>query len=624
MSARELTDRYRAAGWPKLALVNGFVAFTVAVVVAHQTPATGYELGIYRATPLSFWLGVAVASGTALLVAFAPTSRRVRFAAWLLVGLTVAALVALPILRGYHFYGAGDSLSHLGFALTYVSGADSPLSLLHPGVHLASIFVAGVTGTALPWAFMFVVVGFSLVFVVFVALCVRVMSGDEWGITVGLFSAALVLPINNVSVHPHMHPTSQAILFLPVLLYLVVKYVRLPARSGLDRAVTPLGAVLAVASAGMLFFHPQQALNVLLLFGTVAGLQFLARRWRPDHAFASHRTLYGQTALLGVLFALWAPRSDRFTGAVQSVGQSLLTGATPADEIAQRSGSLSSLGGGIEELLFKLFFVSLVFAGVAGVFGLASLLGRFDRELPAENAAIKYLTLGLVPVFGGFLLFFVTSQTTQHFRYVGFLMAGATVLTGVALTHFATRSTFRQPSLESLSLGVRIALVVLFAVLLPLSTLALHPSPYIYQDSSHVTAAKMDGYETAFRIRDPDVPFTGVRAGPRRYVDAIYGTGTPAAEEFPGKRDSVPADVFASASYADYFEGEGRRYLELTSTEVIREVRLWDGFRYPQRGFDALDATPGIDRVQSNGEVQLYLIRSSDDDGTASEAGDDT
>jgi hypothetical protein len=33
-----------------------------------------------------------------------------------------------------------------------------------------------------------------------------------------------------------------------------------------------------------------------------------------------------------------------------------------------------------------------------------------------------------------------------------------------------------------------------------------------------------------------------------------------------------------------------------------------DGFRFAAPGFRSLDSTPGIDRVQANGGLQMYLI----------------
>jgi hypothetical protein len=586
----------------KATLVVGFVAFIIATAAARATPANGYELSIYWATPDTFWAGVSVAILASLVVSLSPVAGRVRQAALVLGGACIVALAGLPVLRGYYYYGTGDALSHLGFTRLFASGAMSPTEFLHPGVHIISILVDGASATGLRRALMLTVVTFVLVFVVFVPLCAVAITGRKAALGVGLFSAALLLPINNVSVHPLVHPISQAILFLPAQLFLLSSYLTQSAEGDGLTEVTPVGILLAVTSAAIVILHPQQALNVVFLFGVIALLQFLSRRYRPHNIVARHRTLYAQTAFVSLVFGIWAPRSPRFQNTATALVNGLFGGAPPADEITQRGVSLGILGGSLEELFLKLFLASLVFSVIAGVFVVASMTGRFDGSLPERNSLVKYIALGFVPGFGLFAAFFMASYTTQPFRYLGFLMVAVTVIGAAALAHidgwFERRGSRRL---------VRTALVVGFAALLLLSATALHSSPYIYQSNSQVTESRMGGYETAFGIRDPDIAFAGVSGGPKRYVDAIYGPGTPQRTGFLGDDASVPGRVFDDASYVEYYETD--RYLVVTESDVQREVVLYDGFRYSEAGFDSVATTPGINRVQASGGLDVYLIR---------------
>lgn len=586
----------------KLALLGGFVALTLAVAIAHRNPATGYELSIYRASPVAFWVGVGAAMAAALAVSLAAVSRRLRTGALVLGGAAVLSVVGLPILRGYYFYGTGDALSHLGYARAFVSGAGSPLNLLHPGVHLVAIAVGGASGTGLEWASMFAVVVFFATFLAFVPLCARAIAGTELAGTVGLFSAALLLPINSVSVHSEIHPTSEAILFVPFVLFLVLSYVTHGDADGRLLSFRPVGVLLSLASVAVVLLHPQQALNVVLILGTIAGVQFLVRRYRPGHPFARHRRIYVQAAFSALVFAVWVPRSERFQGAWRSVLDGLIGPSTPGDEIAGRSASLVDLGGSLPELFLKLFLTSTVVSVVAGLFMLASLSGRLDDRGPERDSLVSYLALGLLPVVGLFLAFFVASETTQPFRYTGFVMAINTVVAAVAVAYLVVR--LDRPSLPRGTLRVGIA--VFFVLALPLSMATIHSSPYIYQDSSQVTEDRMAGHVTAFAIRDPEIAWVGIRGNAQRFVDAVYGSGTPAAESFPNEGESVSPAVFNAANYTDAYDGE--RYLVVERSDVAREVRLYRGFRFSQRGFRSLNTTTGVSRVHSNGAVSLYLV----------------
>jgi hypothetical protein len=587
----------------KTVLLVGFLAFVIAVYEAYTNPARSYELDILAATPLAFWAGIGVAFLAGMVVSLEDVSGWVRSGALMLMSLAALAVAGLPIIRGFFFYGGGDALSHLGFAKAFVSGADSPLNLLHPGIHLVSIILGAASNAPLEWAFKVMVIVFFLAFLVFVPVTVRAITGNTMGLVVGTFAAVLFLPINNISVHPSPHPTSQAILFLPFILYLLVNYLSSKPVGRNITAVSSVGVLLALSSVAVLFLHPQQALNVILVFGTVIGLQLLVRLFRPAHRFASHHALYAQTAFLSVLFVIWAPRSERTTDTVDALTNALLHGADVGDDIAVRGSSLSVLGGSLEELFIKLVFAAFVFAIIAGIFIFLSLTGRYDGDLPERNSFVKYFGLALGPIFGVVLVYFVASATTQHFRHIGFMMAIATIIGAVALTYGAGEVRNR------LSWGtVQLALILLFAILFPLTMAALHPSPYYYQDSSQVTEAQMNGYQTAFDVRDEDIPWAGIRGGPRRFVEAlIYGTNTTASEEFPGLKEDIPEGVFSNGTLTTYY-ADGR-YLAITNRAIERETGLYQGFRYSDEEFAALESTPGIDRVSTNNEFDLYLIR---------------
>jgi hypothetical protein len=62
------TTRTQLVRHEKLLLIAGFLGLAGATTVALDTPATGYEPSIYGGTPPLFWLGIAVAVLTALVV----------------------------------------------------------------------------------------------------------------------------------------------------------------------------------------------------------------------------------------------------------------------------------------------------------------------------------------------------------------------------------------------------------------------------------------------------------------------------------------------------------------------------------------------------------------------------
>ncbi|WP_433623863.1 hypothetical protein [Halomicrococcus sp. NG-SE-24] len=590
----------------KSALVAGFAALAVGVVAAHADPARAYELSIYSATPLAFWAGIGLALVISVGVACASPDWY-RSLALVLGGAATLAVTALPVLRGYHFYGAGDSLTHLGWAKDIAGGKMAAYDLLYPGTHSIAIVISETTGLPLRDGLMLMVVAFALLFLVFVPLGVRTVTGDHRATTFAALGGFLLLPINSISVFLLAHPTSQAILFFPLMLFVAAKYITNVDGPSVLPFGTSFGTLLALTSAAIVFVHPQQAVNAALLFGGIVFVQFVYRLFRKGHAIARHRAMYGQTAFLLAVFLLWAPRHERSSGATRALIVRIATDPSTGGDIGQRAASLSQIGGSFEALFLKLFLVTGVFCGLAGILLLVGFFGRFrDADV---NAFSKYLAVGLVPLFGLFGVFLATSYSQFHFRVLGFIMVPVTMLGAIAVARTVDVVEARAPNGDPVPLVAGVVVVVL----LTLSLLTVFHSPYIYQPSGHVTQGSMTGYGTAFDHR-ADARFVGLRSPAERYGDGVLGYRKNKRLDFTGTAIyggfNATGQNFTAGRIARYYDGP--RYLPVTDAARQRELRVYDGLRFPARGFRSLEAHPGVSRVQSGGGFQLYYVNGSE------------
>ncbi len=595
------------------ALLAGYLALAGGVLAARSKPPTGWELDIYAATPTAFWAGAAVAVVAAALVALHAPRASPPFRLALVLGpLAVVAVVGLPLLRGYHFFGPGDAMSYLGWTRLMAEERLDPTAFLYPGIESVAVVLNRTTGLSLRRALMAVPPLFVGAFVAFTALTVERISDGRKGVAVGAFLALLLLPVNNVHTYLIPYPTSAAIFLSPLVFYLLFRYVGdrgTLVRVGRRSLGTPAGALLALSGIALVLYHPQMGANVVLVLGAVLAVQAVARLlgWFDGTAAADHRAVGVQAAIVGGFFLLWAPRFDRAQGAIGGLVEGLLAGQPAGDEIATKSSSLTELGTGLGELFLKLFAVSAVLSVIAGLVWLALVSGRLDRR-PDRNAMLTYLGAGFVPVVGLFGLFYAASVTVQPFRYLGFMMVFVTIVVAVA----AADGLLSLPRLDP---GTQKAFAAgAFVLLLAPQMAMFFVSPYMYQPSSHVAEQSVDGYGVAFEHRDPAVEFAGVRSGPRRYVDARYGTTytdqTPGGKVFEGKEAQIPFAAFG-ANMTEYFDS--CRYVPVTESDYDREVTLYEGLRYQGEDFRELTATPGINRVQSNGEFRLYAV---DPDGS--------
>lgn len=592
----------RGARTRKVALVVGLLAFALGVGAAHREAANGYELSAYVNTPELFWIGVGIALTVALVAGFvyeSPTD--VRRVSLLLAVLAVTAVIALPLLRGYHFVGAADSLTHLGWTHELFEGTIVPTDLLYPAVHITAVFMGDVFGVEFPRAIEYVTLLFVVVYIVFVPLCVSMVTQSRRGFVVGTFVALLLLPVNNIGVHVGLHPSSQAIMFLPFVLFVMLAYLRREFDGGSVAGVSATGVLLALAGSAMVLVHPQEALSLIAVFAAIAFVQTAVSVLRPNSAIAGHRHIYPQLLVLLGVFLAWAPRHERVREGFAGVLGSLGVGSAPGGEIGTAASSLSSVGGSIESLFVKLFLGSALFALIALVVGIASITGRLDHTFPGENALNKYLTVAAVPIIAAVGILFVAAIGDHYLRYVGFTMVFVTIMAGSAL------SLIRAPdSVRSARGAVSVLASVFIAVVLVLSLATVHPSPFIFQANGQVTEAEYDGYAAAFDYRVEGAEFTGVRGNQERFVDAIYGPTSAAAIEFPGRSDAIPTNI-SDDNFERYFDET--RYVAVSERDVTREVELYDGFRYSRAEFALFDERPGVNRVETTGEFRLYHYR---------------
>ncbi|WP_435156811.1 hypothetical protein [Haladaptatus sp. DFWS20] len=592
----------------KAVLIVGFFSLATATMIAHFNPARTYEVSLYAATPLAFWVGTVIATFAAVGVAV-HANDSLRNLAVVLSGVTILSVVALPVIRGYYFFGRGDALTHLGWAREIGSGMMNPETLLYPGIHITAVILGNVTGEPIRQTLLWTVLAFVLVYLIFLPLCARAMDPQRRTFVFSALAACLLLPINGVSLFAQPHPATQAVLFLPLPLYLAVKYITNDGESSIPFVKTPFSILLALSSIAILLVHPQQTANVVLVYASVVGVQWLYYHFRPKHAIVQrHRSLLGQTGFLVILLLIWMPTHQRASGSAgYLVRQLIFESNTPASDISQQAGGLVQVGGSIESMFMKLFLISAVFCAIAGV---TLLVGTSDRLTSVRsNMFSKYVIVGLVPVFGLFGAYMITSTGKFHFRQLGFIMVLMSLFGAIGLSNLVSKLEHHAPNPTLITPAIGI----LFIVMIITSGSTLFHSPYTFQSSEQVTRGEMTGYETTFEHRG-EPTYIGLRSPGNRIADALYGVRENNPRTYLG--ESIYADTpatgknFSSQYLLNYYDSS--HYLPISDRGYQREVRVYNGIRFSRRGFRTLDAQPGIGRVQSGGGLRVYVFNGSE------------
>ena len=590
----------------------GFLALTGAIVIAHQHPATGFELSIYEGTPALFWALSASSLIISIAVVFSNVDARTRFLGGTLGLLSMTSIVALPVIRGYHWVGRSDSLSHLGTTKDMNAGLFPLVESRYPMVHTLGSILHDATGLELPHTLLILVVIFVLSFFIFVPLTVRELTDDVVPAYIGLFSGLLLLPINHLSPSLYIHPTSQAIMFAPVMLFVffLMYRLRIARHSLLFLLLSPMYVML----------HPQQAANLILFFGTIA-IIMIAYDLISGFGFRRRTEwILPEVTFFGTVFVLWVWNLDTFWSSLENVYMIPFEDTQPAETAVDRGLSLEQVGGTMPEVFVKLFLVSTIYAILTGIFVLAVVLfaarlrtseshSAFVPDGGRDRVLALYISAGLIPLLVIFALFVFGGISDQYFRHLGMLMVLGTMLGSIVLAR-ATRRIARRYSGRSARRSIVFVLILFVALSMPV----VFASPYIYYTTDHVPEMQMSGFETSFNYQDDSIVFDDVRSSTRRYGNAILGREIP--EEAYYREDAPPGvpDHFSNQSIHTHYNES--IYIPVAESDRQADAELWQGFRFSHDDFEYMNSEPGVNRVQSNNGYALYLVVIEEDEGT--------
>ncbi|MFC7224174.1 hypothetical protein ACFQKF_13720 [Halalkalicoccus sp. GCM10025322] len=519
---------------------------------------------------------------------------------------SIIAIVLLPIIRSYYYIGEADALSHLGIALDIKAGVESLSEQLYPLSHFLSVAIGQVTGIEIRRALMILLALFVIVFILFIPLTARLFSNDELVISISAFSALLLLPVNHFTGHMHPHTTSYAMFFVPFVIYSFILLFRTSDRKHV--------VFVTVSLSGMVLLHPQQAANIIILFGTVAIIQLIVSFAIDDENLSYNgRQIYPYVSVMLVIFWLWTEGLDKISGNLRKPLVNLLaSGREPGGNVRSAAPSLEAAGGSTEEIFIKLFLIGFIYSVLAALLMGASLTEVFKDSSnrlykqgeriafssSSLNFLVIYLTAGFIAIVGLFFVYILADQSRQYFRHYSFMMVIVTVLGSLALAQIlkiVSRNISRR--------RVTTAVSILFIVFLLFSVPIIHISPYLYQESEHVPESQMKGFETAFNHQEEGVQFVFIRSTTSRYHDAIIGERK--RIDYTGA-GNVPYHFSEEGDLRSQYEEE--TYLVVTNRDRTRDRDLHRGVRYTREDYEHFDNGKGINRIQDNGGFTLYRI----------------
>jgi len=556
----------------------GFISLAFAVLVAFLTPPSNYELSIYSGPLLVYWTLVGIVLIIALfLILISEEAKTYGYSMGFFGAITI---LTLPLIRGYYFFGEEDPMTHLGWTRDILSGSLDLTSFLYPGMHTYAAVITNLTGMSPRRALLLMPSVLILSWIIFLPVIVRRINRDQRSLPIAFGVALILTPLNPFNVFTWPHPSGQAIFFSSILVFLYLHITQTHDRRSVG--------LFFIGLLSLLTYHPQQVINLLSLLFVVS----IVSKFDSD-GFIRKQSGPILIMVAGIISLwIWIQSNPRFNVFLRGLIIKVLS--PTSGDVASRSESLASLGVDIEIFALKIGSKYLILASLC-------LIVMVNYKKSRKIGWGIHFILGTIPIALMFFVMFLSGNSSQWGRYLGFLMIPVTIVAvlGLRQLQIQLRNSFDRQVATTATSGI---IVLLFLVSLPI----LIPSPFIEKPNEHVTKQQFTGYETSFEYAKSETPFVRIRSSPNRYEDAIYGSeGNPSVAV--NKQQYQVPDHFANQQLPEFYDTP--HYLPVTEAEYKQDISLYQGFRFNRSDFQYLNQNEQISKIYSNSGYKLYLLK---------------
>jgi hypothetical protein len=585
----------------KMAAALCFVFLALAVIVAYQSPAAGYELSTYADTPVLVWVLVllSLVGGIGIVIHELAAGRyqesRTYLIGFAVALLTVIVFLSLPFVRSY-FTWRGDHIGHLGYVEDIFStGHIGPVNP-YPIVHVLFFQIASVTGASVLSVVNLNTALLVPVFVLNIYLLATVALPDRGQrLLVALIAGVAMVGISSY----YLIPNTWSLAMLPLVFYCYFKH-----------ETFPFKVLLAVLVIAYPFFHPLSALVVIGALTVMELLRplysiFLRRRDMQVPSWVDSKPLLWPVLLGLAVFVPWVQTRDILESSRINLWEQLTTGRGPGEisEIGTALAKVEVHGVDLVALLGKMYGAFLLLAALALV-GILLLV----RQLPSgDRNSNKHRLLFLGVLFIIACLYYVAfvvgipgAEAIAADRTLLYVEVAGIALAAFALWEWSRRARFRHFAWSGI-----------FCLLLLVSILSISShffSPYVLRPNDQATQADIAGMKWYLDEKDPSVPAIYIMSPPRRFAEAVLGT-TPTQSRIDFYLTQF-SDHFGYNEYGTLGEQyRGPVYGTINKFDKVVYQTVWQKVdRFNDADFRGLEQDSTVSRIYSNGAMDCLYV----------------
>ena len=596
----------------KIIAIICFILITIALVVARNSPATGYEASIYTSTPPILWVSLilSIVCGITIIVHQIYNREYEKHNLWiigfLLVFLSYVICLSLYIIRGYYMWCmSGDPSSHIGIIKQIISDGHIPGALFYPIAHVYTTELSQILSIDLILLHKLIPLFFGLLFIVSMYILAKSILPSKGQVILATVASCTLIQ----GWYLNLTPNHLSNLLFPMLLFILVK------------VFTTRKLQWEILLLIMVFlyppFHPVPSLALMIT---------LIALWLPKRAFALTNKDRSQTnnegmgrfnATLLLILCVWGISWISSFGIWDSTVRNIHTlmaegGPSHLSKLVEQVTYAEGYGYSVIEQIFKLeggVFVYIILTLIC----LPILWKETRTNKENDNLFSWYGPLAVMGLIIMMLYFF--NVGFGPLRVLIYVVVMCTIFTGFILYRIIEK--IRQINKASLH-KFALALVIILLVGVSMNgMLKLYPSPYIVSSSYQTTQTEVEGMNWLFHNRNLDIKMSGISIAQHRFAALLLTPEEKREQKIPGR---LPEELRVpyhfgynnhSSLSASYNE---EVYLGLTQrdksiyVDVLPEIAE---LRWYPSDYEKLEHDLGVDKLYSSGGFDVWYVHAS-------------
>ena len=603
------------------------IFYSMAIVSTWNTPTIGYEMSIYRSTPVIFW--VAILFGLVIGIYFllysifhkingSRSPNFILLLGFVILSFTSLSFMSLHILRGYYSFSVA---SDVGAHIAHISSLleSGTLSLHYPARHCFSAILFSMTNAD-------VVSGMnldSILFILLLALGICLLSVRLCTNSVERIFVAIIVSLFPFGSTIYMTGGWPLYFWVPYLSAIAISpfaiYSMFGSISNKNVKFFILACIFLTAS---MFYHPVIFVTLALSLVSFAIWVIVFNKYYRGVSGIVF-TILSLLVTCGIAFLFW------FVVLFRSIDYPLksIYGLLFEGDVTKEGLNIEEYASSIFEKIniFDLFDLFIRQAGLLLIlFIFLAMAFYIVYKSVKKNQGGAYSNMFsiyafLIPVFGLFATGFITSVGFQSGRVSMFFTMCGIIATSIVLYHLVKDIHFKN--INYYGIFLKISVVVILSTLCLFGYLSYFPTSYtVYQQSQQTTHAELTGMDFYFKHIDYSNLQLAINQEIWRYPRVLYGSTYIRSGAFDTnynmKELENPPDHFGYPKLSEIgtsYESDAYLILMNNTIQKYQDSGFWkmygqpwtpDEFAYLQ------NQDQSVEKIYDNDLVFLHLITS--------------